>query len=457
MFSGKRRKDKGNKEKKAGRRKKAIAFAAAFAAAGAGVASYYLSPRDGWQAEKRHNEYVARELAIYDDYSAADRPSDVRVALGSEGSIIKDSVVILGTQSDKKNITVQGLKRFINLDVDEGLDIYDKRPFIRPVDGGQDILLDSSVKIDGLDYDDLEGILSSRAVVKIIPKIPEILQSYFSIDSIAINGRGIPLKYVRAADHSDKMESPQYVFDLRKLVEDGVLLEDDFKSGLEIRIQSFVEIDEIPTIYEDEVAGLFAYKAMPGKFRKYTESTDELPSGNEVIKKMVGAYEGDTYNVLDIIKYALDETNDALEYEVKNDGQDLEDILKSGKGDCEYYSMLFTTILRAFGVPARTVEGTLEKYDSFEFDGRHVWTEVLLPFKDGSYRWIHVEPTWADHDHDPYRFINFVDHRYLYTFDMDVELETSDYSDKFYVFQHHKWLSVYPDELDGEIEEGDEK
>lgn len=473
MFSGKRRKNREKKEKKAKKNKdtlvdgvniswwtpwrkvKTIALAAALATVGTGIGAYYLSPRGEWQTRERHDEYVAQEISLYDSYRTAERPSDVCVTLGSSGSMIKDSVVVLGIQSDQKNITVQNLKMFRNTDASEGLDVYDKRPFIRPVEGGQDIFIDSEVRIGGLDYSDLEGILSSRAGIRITPGIPDILPHYFSIDNIIVNEKSIPLRYVEAKRAGDCRDMLQYRLDLNRLVDDAVLSEEDFKGGLELGISSAFEIEEIPTIYEDDVAGLFAYKAMPGHLRIYTESTDELPSESRMIRNIVDAYEGDTSNVLDILKYALDRTCDALDYKIRGEGLDLEDIVKSGKGDCEYYSKLFTSILRGFGVPARLAEGSTANQDGSKFVGRHAWSEVLLPFKDGSYRWIHVEPTWADRDHEPYRFINFVNHDYLYSFDFNVELETGSSSGTCYLFQHHRWFSVNSADLDGEIDEGD--
>ncbi len=53
----------------------------------------------------------------------------------------------------------------------------------------------------------------------------------------------------------------------------------------------------------------------------------------------------------------------------------------SGKGDCDDYAILFVTISRAAGIPARP-----------GFNSKHMWAEVLLPFEDG-YRWVVVDPT----------------------------------------------------------------
>jgi hypothetical protein len=468
MFSGKKRKNKGKKEKKAKkktdplvngvniswwtpwRKIKTIALAAVLAATGAGLASYYLNPRGDWQTRERHEEHVAQEISLYDDYADSSKPSDMYVTLGSQGRIIRDSIVLMGFQSDEENITVKNLTKF------DTEDEYDERPFIRPVDGGQDISIDSEVRIDGLDYSDLEGIISSRTSIKITPIIPDIFPHHFSIDLIAVNNKRIPLKYVEGTRPKSGSDRPQYSLDLRRLVDDDILSEEDFKGSVELTMSSFIEIDDVPTIYDGDVAGLFAYKAMPGHLKRYTESTGELPSDSRMIQKIVDEYEGDTFNVLDIITYALDKTMDALEYELKDEYIDLEDIVKSGKGDCEYYAALFTSILRGFGVPARLAEGSMANHDGSDFDGRHAWSEVLIPFKDGSYRWIHVEPTWADHDYEPYRFINFVDDSYLYSFDFNVELDTSNHSDVYYLFQNHKWSSIHSVDLDGEIEEGDQ-
>lgn len=58
------------------------------------------------------------------------------------------------------------------------------------------------------------------------------------------------------------------------------------------------------------------------------------------------------------------------------------------KGDCGEYTMLYNAILRAFGIPARTVVGGW----SYGKNQWHVWSEVHFP----GYGWVPVDVTAAD-------------------------------------------------------------
>ncbi|MDJ0521760.1 MAG: transglutaminase-like domain-containing protein [Planctomycetota bacterium] len=71
------------------------------------------------------------------------------------------------------------------------------------------------------------------------------------------------------------------------------------------------------------------------------------------------------------------------------------DIISVRKGDCTEHSLLFTTLARAVGVPAREVGGLMYLGDELRFGGRygfggHAWNEVVL---DGI--WVPVDATWG--------------------------------------------------------------
>ncbi len=67
------------------------------------------------------------------------------------------------------------------------------------------------------------------------------------------------------------------------------------------------------------------------------------------------------------------------------------DILAVQKGDCNEHALLFTTLARAAGIPAREVYGLIYKNDETRTFGRHVWNEVVI---DGV--WVPVDPTWDE-------------------------------------------------------------
>jgi hypothetical protein len=67
------------------------------------------------------------------------------------------------------------------------------------------------------------------------------------------------------------------------------------------------------------------------------------------------------------------------------------EVLTSKRGDCQEHAILFTTLARAAGVPARTVGGIAYVGDEIQAFGGHAWNEVLI---DG--KWVPVDPTWNE-------------------------------------------------------------
>lgn len=65
------------------------------------------------------------------------------------------------------------------------------------------------------------------------------------------------------------------------------------------------------------------------------------------------------------------------------------DVIKKRQGDCTEHAMLYVTLARAAGVPAREVSGVIYMGDDHKAFGGHAWVEVVL---DG--QWISMDPTW---------------------------------------------------------------
>ncbi len=64
------------------------------------------------------------------------------------------------------------------------------------------------------------------------------------------------------------------------------------------------------------------------------------------------------------------------------------EVLEIQEGDCTEHALLFATLARAVGIPAREVTGLVYLGDKEQAFGPHVWNEVVL---DG--RWVPVDPT----------------------------------------------------------------
>ena len=54
------------------------------------------------------------------------------------------------------------------------------------------------------------------------------------------------------------------------------------------------------------------------------------------------------------------------------------DLLVDKRGDCKSYALLFATLARAAGIPAREVSGLMYMGDDQKSFGGHAWNEVVL-------------------------------------------------------------------------------
>jgi hypothetical protein len=66
----------------------------------------------------------------------------------------------------------------------------------------------------------------------------------------------------------------------------------------------------------------------------------------------------------------------------------IEDLLERKKGDCKSYSLMFTCLARAAGIPTRQAYGYFYMGDEIKGFGGHAWNEVVL---DG--QWVPVDAT----------------------------------------------------------------
>ena len=86
-------------------------------------------------------------------------------------------------------------------------------------------------------------------------------------------------------------------------------------------------------------------------------------------------------------------------------------VIQEGLGDCDDYTRVMITLLRALGIPAKSAVGHI--YD-FNHLGAHAWVEVGLPLKDGSLHWLICDPTLASAAQDPDYFVQFKNRIHIY-------------------------------------------
>lgn len=129
------------------------------------------------------------------------------------------------------------------------------------------------------------------------------------------------------------------------------------------------------------------------EFESYLTGDVSMPVFDPVIQKKAREIVGDES---DLWKRALLVHNFVFKHLKKDPYVSLPDALEalqSGRGDCNEHAVLFTSLARAAGVPARMLVGLVYS-DSFYGDGRpgfyyHAWVEVYTGVE-----WVSIDPTW---------------------------------------------------------------
>jgi transglutaminase-like putative cysteine protease len=419
-------------------RSRKLCFAAITAAIIGGTGYAINSELEEYQRSADYKAHVVNAVAKHKTTPIAQRRIDTCLLQGSDAEVFRESVVRFGIQGDRMNFTVANDVKSHTL------------PCMRPTDAGQSVDLESIVRINGVQHSDLYGFFSYETGIKLVPMLPDVVPNDFWIQSVSINSKKIPLLYLEYREKDSVF--PYYYIDLAKLLRDDYLSSSDFSKDLELRVDSKVTLEKIPPLDPSKVAGMQGYSGLPNYMMKHVRATGEYPANHPKIQEIVAAYKGGD-NVLEKIRYALKVTDDSITYQLPSLNMTPIDVLETGRGKCDNYVALMSTILRGFGIPSKMMTGATVDSTGARVTGYHAWAEVLVPFVDGTYRWIMVDPTWADGHRNPGRYINFVNSEYLYTVDFDVELSTGKNFAGYNVFQQHRWKSAAPER---NICEGDE-
>lgn len=121
------------------------------------------------------------------------------------------------------------------------------------------------------------------------------------------------------------------------------------------------------------------------------KSTPRYPLDNETVRKLaVRAVKGagdDRSAVQNLLRFTRSYIKEALNAKSLT----VMDVIQSKKGDCTAHALLFTTLARAAGIPARETRGWIYSGDRNQAFGGHAWSEVIL---DG--QWVPVDSVWAE-------------------------------------------------------------
>ena len=125
-------------------------------------------------------------------------------------------------------------------------------------------------------------------------------------------------------------------------------------------------------------------------YKVYTAAADEIPSDDELISSTASSVVRRENNPYRKASLLYNELLKRLEYRMKPSSSSIIENLNDGQGDSYSYTMLFTALCRAAGIPARPVAGLLV-YNNKQ-SSNHYWAEFYIE----GFGWIPVDPTLGD-------------------------------------------------------------
>tara|TARA_Y100000034_G_scaffold129669_1_gene186579 strand:+ start:670 stop:2634 length:1965 start_codon:yes stop_codon:yes gene_type:complete len=133
---------------------------------------------------------------------------------------------------------------------------------------------------------------------------------------------------------------------------------------------------------------------VPNEYKKYLESTNIINSDDAIIKeqakKIIGD-EDDLYKVVyKLASWSKENINYSLETLTEELTQNSVWVLQNRKGVCDELTVLFISMLRSQGIPAKFVSGSSYTNIIPGF-GNHAWSEVYFPGKG----WVPFDVTYG--------------------------------------------------------------
>lgn len=156
-------------------------------------------------------------------------------------------------------------------------------------------------------------------------------------------------------------------------------------------------------LYEYEYAEIsdreYLYGPEDNDVSLYTVSEYYINSDSQQIKSAVGSVVEEETDPVEVAKRLYDFVIDKMIYDEEKLAQGISgylfasEILQKGKGVCTDYSILYTALCRAAGIPAKFVQGlpvfSILSEGKGELPYGHAWVEIKLP----GYGWIPIDIT----------------------------------------------------------------
>ncbi len=123
--------------------------------------------------------------------------------------------------------------------------------------------------------------------------------------------------------------------------------------------------------------------------------TVDYPCSTPQVKALAAEAIGEAATPRDKVARLVHFVSEYLEDESVPGFVSVPQLLASRRGDCSEHAVLFATLARAAGIPAREVGGLMYMGDDVKAFGGHAWNEVAI---DG--RWVPVDATWDETEID---------------------------------------------------------
>ncbi len=148
-----------------------------------------------------------------------------------------------------------------------------------------------------------------------------------------------------------------------------------------------------------ETMASFPIRSMPVEIQAYLASTSQTPANDPMILSTARKLTRDSETVFDAVQNILAWVVDHMTYVLIPQQYDAMYSFQTGKGNCQNYSHLSASLMRAVGIPARIVNGVTLK-EPYEIEtprgtftmkmaqGRHSWIEVWFP----DLGWVPFDP-----------------------------------------------------------------
>jgi hypothetical protein len=124
---------------------------------------------------------------------------------------------------------------------------------------------------------------------------------------------------------------------------------------------------------------------------RYTRPTPRIQCDHEAIRNQAKKIVGDEKDALKAARKLEAWVFRTLRKSYSDNADTALEVLDHKAGDCTEHSLLFVSLARALGIPAREVGGVAYVRMSKPLFGWHAWGEV----HDG-HQWVSVDPTWNE-------------------------------------------------------------